>query len=240
MLATTIVEPPPDRSGLARVCFIAMVEVTIEEGVSWADAAIAFAAIVGTVAAFVTAYFAYHQLGALKEQVRQAQKAAKEAVDQAERARRSSIRPVVIVPRTTVLPGPDAAHRFLEVRLRNVGLGTALNVEVQGWVVSVPREVMTNRSTKFQPFLDQTLPIIDFSSPTGSLSVQAIAANSEEAPCLMVGSSIAIPLVTNDALVLLRLRFRDLDSDGPPILYPDDGTALWKLAMFEDRPPRLP
>jgi hypothetical protein len=149
---------------------------------------------------------------------------------------------MVVLDKTFLLPYADP-ERFVELQVRNVGQGTALDVEAWAWVEGAPPDVVADVGGRLLGFVSEAEGRI----PTGEAKLRAktIALAPGEGASLYVreglrgvvdvgGSSVAV--------VFAAMRFQDLDGNwhySPKASGEGKMAYVWRLARTEDRKPDL-
>lgn len=117
-------------------------------------------------AAGAAAVFTFRQMRAGEGQLREARQ-----------TRVDSVRPVMVVPKASLLaPTAGASERAIEVQLRNVGSGPAIELEVIAWVSPIPPGVTPQRIAAWNDAIEKAETQLQSASPTGTAQLVGMAA----------------------------------------------------------------
>lgn len=212
----------------------------------------AFAAVAYDVLTLLLIIGAIANYVVLRKQVQVAKEAAADQLAEARRLRMDAVRPHLFLDGVTLLPGAmpvngQSLERAVELRLRNVGRGAAINVHVEAWVKPVPPGTLPGRRNLWDPFLAEFVAEYErrTTAPSATLDVMGIGESTDQIACLMVENSIIVPGAKGAEVALVLARIRCADQYGcahqfPAASEPGEATAHWRLAQLEIRPPVLP
>ena len=164
----------------------------------------AWLTLVLALGAAVTAVIAVRQLCAINEQL-----------NAAEKQRKTSILPVVLVPRVFLLTPGDAPNtRMIELKIHNYGLAAARDIEIHAWAYEAPSDIKANWRQMQAEFMTACLQRAATEEPWLVATLEALAANSFDRVYLRsVDTNAALSGFDSLAAVIMTGTYVDLDGD---------------------------